>query len=182
MRWKVTPISSSPLRIAQATGTGPRWRGSSDGCPLSLQVVGTESATGAIFPRVTDYATARRLRLRLDYDLVDVHVERAREREHDALGDVVGLERVDALVHRVRLRLVALEPDDRELGLREPGVDGGEADRSPEQVLAQRIREAAHGELRRDVGRRALIRLAPRDGAEIDDVAAVADVRKAQPR
>ena len=41
-----------------------------------------------------------RLGERLDDDLVDVHVRRAREREHDAVGDVLGRQRIDALVDR----------------------------------------------------------------------------------
>ena len=33
--WIVTPVSSSPARIARSTGAAPRQRGSSDGCTLS---------------------------------------------------------------------------------------------------------------------------------------------------
>ena len=36
-------------------------------------------------------AAAARLRQRLDDDLVDVHVQRAGEREQDAVGDVLGV-------------------------------------------------------------------------------------------
>ena len=43
------PISSSPSRIAHATGSGPRWRGRSDGWPLSQPSRGTASASGGIF-------------------------------------------------------------------------------------------------------------------------------------
>ena len=82
-----------------------------------------------------------RLGQRLDDDLVDVHVERAREREEDAVGDVLGSERIDALVDRGRLLLVALETDERELGAAcEPGREIGQADRPAEQVLAERLR------------------------------------------
>ena len=91
-------------------------------------------------------------------------------------------ERIDALVDGRRLLGIALEADDRELRLDEPGVDRREADRAPEQVLAQGIREAAHGELRRDVGGGVLVRLPPGDGAHVEDVAAGADVRQAKPR
>ena len=59
------------------------------------------------------------------------------------------------LIDGVRLLRVALEADDRELRLDEPGIDGRDPDRTAEQILAQRVREAAHGELRRDVRRAA---------------------------
>ncbi len=49
MRWNVIPISSSPLRIAHATGVGPRWRGSSDGWPLTQPSRGTARASAGIF-------------------------------------------------------------------------------------------------------------------------------------
>ena len=51
--------------------------------------------------------------------LVDDHVRRPRDREEDAVGDVVGRERPRALVDGLRLRLVAAEADDRELRLDE---------------------------------------------------------------
>ncbi len=107
---------------------------------------------------------------------------RACEHEHDAVGNVFRLQRVDALVHRRGLLGVALETHDRELRLRQAGVDGADADRAAEQIFAQRIREAAHCELRRDVARRAFVRLAAGDRSEVDDVAAVTDVRQAEAR
>ena len=127
-------------------------------------------------------APAGGLVARLHDDLVHVHVPRAREREEDAVGDVLRRERVDALVDGVRLLLVALEADDRELRLREARVDGRDPDRPAEQILPQRVREAAHRELRRDVRRRALVRLPAGDRAQVDDVAVLRDVRQAEPR
>src|SRR4029450_702455 len=53
--------------------------------------------------------------------------------------------------------------------------------RPPHQILPERIRETAHGELRGDVDSRVLVRLPTGDGAHVDDVAAVADVRQAEP-
>ncbi len=94
---------------------------------------------------------AARLGERLDHDLVDVHVQRAREREEDAVGDVVRGQRLDALVRRLRRLGVALEADERELGLREARVDRRDPDRAAEEVLAQAVDEAAERELRRDV-------------------------------
>ena len=49
MRWNVTPNSSSPSRIAHATGTGPRWCGRSDGWPLIQPSRGTASASAGTF-------------------------------------------------------------------------------------------------------------------------------------
>ncbi len=63
-----------------------------------------------------------------------------------------------------------------------PGIDGRDADRPAEEILPQRVREAALGELRGDVRRAALVRGAPRDGADVDDVPPVGEVRQAEPR
>jgi hypothetical protein len=77
---------------------------------------------------------------------------------------------------------VAAKADEREVGLDEPRVDGRDPDRPAEQVLPQRIGEAAYRELGGDVERGVLVRLAARDGAEVDDVPAVPEVRQAEPR
>ena len=105
-----------------------------------------------------------------------------REREEDALGDVLRLHRLDASIDRRSLLLVALEADEREVGLDEPRVDGRDADRPAEKILPQRVGEAALGELRRDVRCAVLVRLAARDRAHVDDVTPVAEVRQAEPR
>ena len=86
--------------------------------PRSSQMQNVEpsrivSANAVLVPQ--DAAPAR-LGERLDDDLVHVHVQRPREREEDAVGDVLGRQRLDALVHGLRLLLVALEADERELG------------------------------------------------------------------
>src|SRR5919198_2375818 len=83
------------------------------------------------------------LRQRLDHDLVHVHVRRPGDREENALGDVLARHRLDPLVDGVRLLLVAAEPHDREVRLDEPRVDCRDPDRPAEQILAQRVREAA---------------------------------------
>ena len=106
----------------------------------------------------------------------------AREREEDAVGDLVRGHRLDAFVDRVGLLPVAAEADDGELGLDEPGVDGRDTDRAAEQVLAQRVAEPAHRELRGDVRGAVRIRLTAGDRAHEDDVPAVADVREGEPR
>src|SRR5437764_10717002 len=118
----------------------------------------------------------------LDHELVDVDVERPGEREEDALGDVLGPKRVDAFVRPLRLLLVAAEANTGEVRLDEPGIDGRQPDRAPEQVLAQRIGEAAHRELRGDIDGGVLVGLAPGDRAEVDDVPAVADVWQTEAR
>src|SRR5206468_13133763 len=100
----------------------------------------------------------------------------ARDREQDAFGGVVGVERPAPPVDGRRLFLVAAEADAREVGLDEPRVDGREPDRAAEQVLAERVGEAAHRPLGGDVERGVRVRLAAGDRAEVDDVAAVAQV------
>jgi len=57
------------------------------------------------------------------------------------------LHRLDAGVDRARGFLVTLEAHEREVGLREPRADSADADRSPEQVLAQRLAEHRDGSL-----------------------------------
>src|SRR5262249_59226483 len=84
---------------------------------------------------------------RVDGELVDVDVGRARDREEHAVGDVLGPERVDALVDLARALIVAAEAHLREARLDEAGVDGGEVDRAAEQVLPERVREPPHREL-----------------------------------
>jgi hypothetical protein len=114
-------------------------------------------------------------------ELVDVDVGRARNREEHAVGDVLRLKRVDVLVDLLRPFLIASEADLGEVRLDEAGVDRRQVDRPAEQILPQRVRETAHGELRGDVDSGVLVRLTAGDGADVDDVAAVADVRQAEP-
>ena len=65
----------------------------------------------------------------------------------DAVGDVLGRHRLDALVDGARLLLVALEADEREVGLDQAGRERGDPDRPAEQVLAQRLAELATADL-----------------------------------
>ena len=109
-------------------------------------------------------------------------MQRPGEGEHHAVGHLVGRDRREAVVHRIRLLLVALEADEGELGLDEARIDGRDPDRAPEQVLPQRVGEAAHGELRGDVRGAAGICLAAGDRAHEEDVPLVADVREHEPR
>src|SRR3954470_3997386 len=118
---------------------------------------------------------------RLDDELVDVDVRRPGEHEDDAFGDVLGAERVKALVRRLRLLLVAAEAHTREVGLDEAGIDCAQPNWPAKQVFAEGVREPAHSELGSDVDGRVLVRLPPGDRAEVDDVPAVRDVRQAKP-
>src|SRR6186997_2742998 len=88
------------------------------------------------------------LRERHDDDLVNVHVRGARDREEDAVRDVLRAHRPaerDVRVDRARLLLVAAEAHAGEVRLDEARRDRGHADRPPEQVFAQRARERVHG-------------------------------------
>ena len=103
-------------------------------------------------------------------------------REEDAVGDVVRGQRLDALVRRLRRLLVALEADERELGLRETGIDGRDPDRAAEEILSQAVDEASERELRGDVDSSVRVRLPARDRAGEEDVPAVAHVRQREAR
>src|SRR5256884_209686 len=127
-----------------------------------------------------DDADGARLGQGFDDELVDVDMEGPGEREEDAVGDVLGAERVDALVRLLRLVLVAAEADAGEVRLDEAGIDSREPDRATQQVLTERVGEAAHGVLGRDIDRSVLVGLAARDRAHVDDVPTVADTRQAE--
>ena len=103
-------------------------------------------------------------------------------REEDAVRDVVRGQRLDSLVRRLRRRLVTLEADERELGLREPGIDGRDPDRAAEEILPQAVDEASNRELRGDVDGGVRVRLPARDRAGEQDVPAVAHVRQREAR
>ena len=105
---------------------------------------------------------------------------RARDREQHALGDVLRRQRLDSFVDALRLLLVAAEADERELRLDEPWVDGRHVNGPAEQILAEGVREATDSELGGDVAGRVLVRLPSGNRADVDDVAAVVDVRQAE--
>jgi hypothetical protein len=107
-------------------------------------------------------------------------VLRPRHREQHALGDVVGRQRLDVGVDGAGLLLVAAEAHAREVRLDQARVDSGDVDRAAEQILAQRIGEAAHRELGGHVHGRVLVRLPAGDRAEVDDVPTVAQMRQAE--
>ena len=83
--------------------------------------------------RIVNDRVLARLLERLDHQLVHDHVVGPRDREEDAVGDVVRREVADALVDRGLRVGVAGEADLGELGLSDhPGVDGRDADPADE--------------------------------------------------
>jgi hypothetical protein len=107
-------------------------------------------------------------------------VDRPRDREEHAVGNVLRLERVDVLVDLPRTPFVTAKADSGEVRLDEPRVDGGEVDRPAEEVLPEGVGKSADGKLRRDVDGGILVRLPAGDGTDVDDVSAVVDVRQAE--
>ena len=86
-------------------------------------------------------------------------MQRSCEREHHAVGDLVGSDRIDALVDSGSRVLVATESNDGELRLHEACVNRRDPDRAAEQILPERVAEPANGELGRDVRRAVRVRL-----------------------
>ena len=109
-------------------------------------------------------------------------MQRPREREHDAVGDLVRRDRIDALVDGLRLLRIALEAHERELAVYEAGVDRRDANWPAEEIFSERIDEASQPELRGDVRGGVRVRLTTGDRAHEEDVPAVADVRQTEPR
>ena len=77
------------------------------------------------------------LRTRLDVDPIEVDVRGPRGDEAHDLGDILGDERLQALVRLGGLVGVAVEADERELRLDEPGHDLGEPNRLAEELPAR---------------------------------------------
>ena len=91
-------------------------------------------------------------------------------REDDALGNILGSQRLEARVHGLGGGAIALEADDAELGLDKPGCDLGDANRLAVELEPQRARDGAHGVLHRRVSRASLVCLEARDRSDVDDV------------
>lgn len=102
------------------------------------------------------------------------HILPPRSSKHNHLRNIITSQRLHALVHLLRLLLVAAKPHDAELGLDLPGIDLDDADAARDQLLAQRVGEAAHRGLGRAVDAAALVGLAARNRADVYDVAAAA--------
>jgi hypothetical protein len=110
-----------------------------------------------------------------DLDRVDVDVRRERRDPVDRLGDVLGAERLHAVIHGARALLIAVEPHGRELGASgHAGLDAGDAHAGAVQVAAQVQAELVHERLAGAVDVAAGVRIAAGDRADVDDVAAAA--------
>lgn len=95
-------------------------------------------------------------------------------RENHHLGDIIARQRLDTLIHLLRLVLVAVKAHDAELGLDLARVDLDDADARRDEFLAERLGERAHGGFGCAVDAAALVGLAAGDGPDVDDVAAAA--------
>jgi hypothetical protein len=120
---------------------------------------------------------------RADDDLVDVHPRRPGDDERDDLGDVFRRERVDALVNLLGSCLVAFEADDTELGSGdEAGIDLGHADRTAEELQAQRLADHTHAVLGGRVTGAARVGLEAGRRADVHDVAVARAFERRQQR
>jgi DNA invertase Pin-like site-specific DNA recombinase len=113
------PIGGS---VSHSSGSKSGWEGSRGG---SWLVVAGDGEGG------------ERLGGGREFDDVHVDVRRQGSGPEDRLGDVVGGHRPHAGVDGVRLRLVAAEPDYRELGVRHPRLDAGDPDPGAVHVGAE---------------------------------------------
>lgn len=94
--------------------------------------------------------------------------------KHHDLGNIIASQGLDALINLLRLLLVTPEPHDAELGLDLPRVNLDDAHAARDQLLAQRVGEAAHGGLGRAVDAAALVGFAACDRADVDDITTAA--------
>lgn len=111
--------------------------------------------------------------------LSNIDVIRTTGGPDDFLRNVFGPERLHAHIYLVGGRLIAIGPHKTEFRLDHPRLDVGDTDGRRVQLLHQRGRKRTHGEFRRAVDRAAWIRFHTGDGAEIDDVAAIARLEHA---
>lgn len=112
----------------------------------------------------------RRLVAGADDDLVDVDVRGPGQGPADALGDVLGAERLHPLVYAGGGLLVAREANERELGLDHPGGDLGDPHWLAEQLAAQNPQGRPLGVLGGVVAGAAGVGLDRGDAGDRDDV------------
>lgn len=93
------------------------------------------------------YMEGARLVNREHERLGDVHMCWAAGRPDDLFGDVVGRERLNAVVYLIRGILVAIVSHETELGLDQTGLHIGHADRRADKLLHECVSEGAHSEL-----------------------------------
>src|SRR4029077_13535359 len=115
----VPPAPRPPRQCLDADGAVVRLASSSlsEDPQCACSFVAEDPSAGGLVARLDDY-------------LVYVHVPRPGQCEDDAVGDVLGAQRIDAPVDRGRPLLVALEAHERELRLGQSGVDRGDPDRA----------------------------------------------------
>ena len=107
-------------------------------------------------------------------------VGRARHHEGDRLCDVFRGQRLEALVHLRSLFLIAVEADERELGLDQARRDLGHPDRLAEELKAKRAGERVDGMLGSGVARAAGVDLDSGNRADHDDVPTSAPLERRQ--
>ena len=119
-----------------------------------------------------DRQRPERLGGRHDFHPVDVEVRGQGGGPEHRFGDVVGGQRSRVGIDLLRLFRVALEADQREVGLAHARLDIGHPDTRSLKVGAQSQRELFDESLRRAIDVPAGIRVAARRRSDIDDVAA----------
>lgn len=96
----------------------------------------------------------------------------ARRKNHN-LGNILGRQRLHALIHLLRLILIPAKSHDAEFSLNLPRIDLDDADARGDQFAAHGVCERAYGGLRSAVDAAALVGFAAGDAADVDDVAGV---------
>lgn len=134
---------------------------------------GTPTTTTTSSPGLTPAVEpgGRRLVARLHDDQVEVDVGRPRGHEADHLGDVLGNQRRHAGVDGVGALLIAVETNQRELGLHRARRDLGQPHRLAQQLSAQRAVAAPLGVFGGGVSGAPVVNLKCRNRCHCDDQA-----------
>ncbi len=88
----------------------------------------------------------------------------------DEVGDVLGLQRLVALVDRLRTVRVSVEPDLGELGLHQSRIDTADPDLRSQQVKGHSLVQGPDGELAGVVDGTLLLDLVAGNAADVHDV------------
>lgn len=115
----------------------------------------------------------RRLVCREHQHLGNIHMRGPSRHKYNHLCNIMTRQRLYALVHRVGLPMIALEPHDRELGLDHARVDLRDADVRVHGLEQKRLGDRGHRGLGCTVDRSVAVGLLARYGANVDDVALV---------
>lgn len=95
-------------------------------------------------------------------------------RENNHFRNIIPSKWLHPLVHFLRLLLVTPESDHAEFGLHLPRINLNHPHTARDQLFSEGVSEAAHRGFGRAVDAAARVRLAARDGPDVDDVAAAA--------